>query len=77
MVEEVHCQAWCNTASASISSNLASSGCIQPIKQEKASGLKGGLGGLTKMTVSFVFCKFCILLRNMVGKHGEEDDSGF
>ena len=53
VVEEVHCQAWCNTASASISSNLASSGCIQPIKQEKASGLKGGLGGITKMTVSF------------------------
>ena len=60
VVEEVHCQAWCNTASASISSNLASSGCIQPIKQEKASGLKGGLGGLTKMTVSFAVDMQCL-----------------
>ena len=29
VVEEVHCQAWCNTESTSISSNLASPGCIQ------------------------------------------------
>ena len=60
VVEEVHCQAWCNTASTSISSNLASPGCIQPIKKEKASGFKGGLGGFTKMTVSLTSDKIDI-----------------